>query len=487
MRPTLWTFAVLLVASGARAQTPTKDEVDWKVMPPPGPERPFQPPRATRLALEGGGVLLVVPNTALPLATVLFAMPGAGSTSDPADRAGLAAFTADLLDEGAGGLQARELAERVEALGSELATWAEEDAAFVRIASLTRNLPASLELVGKVLTAPAFEDDDGKRIHEDQTASVRLRRDRPGAVAQVVFEAGLYGAAAPYGHPAFGYLSDLGRFGVADARTFYQKQFARERLLVVVAGDVTPDTAKQQVEAALAGWKAAGEPVAAPAAVEKIASKSRLLVIDRPGAEQANVVIGTLGMTRVDDRSYALDVLTNVLGGTFTSRLNNRLREQLGYTYGATAYPTFHRQTGAVVISTALSTPKTALGMKEILTIVADIAKTPLSATELAAAQQNLIRGLPDYFRTNDDIADAFAGTALIGLPEDWFQGYADRVRGVTAAQVSAVAGSLLEPKRLIAVVVGPLDQIERDVSKVGFGKPTRFDPDGAPQAGRRK
>jgi zinc protease len=476
-------LALSLAAVPAAAQQP--EEVDWSRTPPLGPEREFEPPRPTRLALEGGGTLLVIEERALPLVTVLFVMPAAGSTSDPPDRAGLAAYTADLLDEGAAGMQARDIAESAETLGSELSTWAEEDAAFVRIVSLTRTLEASVALAGKALTAPSFEDDDGKRIHEDRAASVRLRRDLPGAVAHIVFEAGLYGASTPYGHPASGTLADLGRFGVADARAFYARHYARDRLIVVVAGDARPAEAKQLIERALAGWSAKGEAPAAVPVARKVASRSRLLVIDRPGAEQANVVIGGLGTTRADERSYPLDVLLNVLGGTFTSRLNHRLREQLGYTYGAFGYPTYHRHTGAVLISTALSTPRAADGMREILAMVAAMARTPLSQAELAAAQQNIVRRMPDTFRTNEDIADAFAGKELVGLPDDWYAGSAGRVRAVTAEQVSAAAKTFLDPRRLIAVVVGPLAEIEKDIARVGFGKPARFDPDGAP-VGRR-
>src|SRR5688572_24433780 len=234
--------------------------------PPLGEERVYEPPRATRLALEGGGTLLAIEDHRLPLVTVELAFSGAGSTADPPGRAGLAAYTATVLDEGAGGLSARALAEGFEGLGSQLSIWVEEDAAHIKVSALASKLSETLELAGKLVTAPAFDPREARRVHEDQATGVRLRRDRPGAVARVVLEGRLYGRAAPYGHPATGYVEDLSRFGVAEARSFYDEKYRRAGLFVVVVGDVSAAEARRLVDRSLAGWKGAPGDAPAPAA-----------------------------------------------------------------------------------------------------------------------------------------------------------------------------------------------------------------------------
>lgn len=482
MRAELGVVVVALSVGAAHAQVTSPPDVDWGKPPALAAERPFQPPGATRLALEGGGALLVVENHALPLVTVLFAMPGAGSAADPPGRTGLAAFTANLLEEGAGGLSAREVAEQLENLGSEIATWVEDDAGFVRVTALTQKLGPSLDITGKVLAAPAFAEGDARRTHEDQATAIKLRRDQPGAVAQVIFDGALFGPDSPHGHPTLGSARDFARVGVADARAFYRDRWATSRLLAVVAGDVTPAEAKQHIDRALAGWKQAGGAAPpAPASVITRAPPARLLVVDRRDAEQANVIVGATGIRRDDPDAYPLEVLLNLLGGTYSSRLNHRLREELGYTYGIGASSSYFRDGGTISFSSALATPTAPDGLRELLRIVGETTSAAVPAAELAATQQNLVRGLPLYFANNEDIVDAFAGAVLVGLPDDWFDGYAARVRAVTAEQVQAAARRLVAAERLVAVVVGPMATLEKPLAKLGFGKPRRYDPDGLP------
>lgn len=475
-----------LALAVAWAQVSAAQKVDWSQPPPLAAERPFQPPRPVRLTLEGGGTLLVIENHALPLVTVLFGMPGAGSTADPPGRSGLAAFTANLLDEGAGGLGARALAEGLENLGSELATWVEDDAGFVRLNALTQHLGPSLDLAGKVIVAPAFDDGEARRIHEDQVTAIALRRDRPGAVARVIFDAAVFGAGTPHGHPTLGSTRDFAKVGVADARAFYRERWVTSRLLVVVAGDVAPAEAKRHLDRALAGWKqgTAGWAVSSASGVEPAPAPrppARLLVVDRRDAEQANVIVGAAGIRRTDPDAYALEVLLNLLGGTYTSRLNHRLREELGYTYGIGAQAAFYRDAGTITFESALATPKTPDGMRELLRIVGETTAAEIPAGELAASQQNLVRGLPLYFASNDDVADAFAGIVLVGLPDDWFEGYARRIREVTAESVQGAARRLVAAERLVAVVVGPMGRLAKPLARLGFGKPRRYDADGNP------
>jgi zinc protease len=469
-------FVALLLCAPAAAQT---YPAGFDALPPLGAERPYAPPRAVLRTLASGAALWVVPEHGLPLATVLVVMPGAGSAADPDGQGGLADYSVDLMTEGAGPLGARALADRIEGLGSTLSGWAEEDAGFVRVSMLTAHEAETLEALGWVLAAPRFEDIDARRAHEDRVTAVQLRRDEPGAVAHLILTGALQGPKAAYGHPPLGTAADLARFGAAEARAFYRDRWAPARMIVVAAGDVDPDELQRRLDGALGGWRQPGTPPGRPA-VRKTPLPGRLRVVDRVGAEQANVLVGAIGLPRADARAFALEVATTILGGTFGSRLSHRLREELGYTYGVSASAGYLRATGLVAIETAIATPQTGRGLAETLRIVAELGRAPVGAAELAAAQQNLVRGLPQAFATNGQIADAFAGLAVNGLSEDWFAAYPDRVRRVTAADVRAVARAVLDPARLVTVVVGPLAAIGPDLARLGLGRPVHHDADGA-------
>ncbi len=454
-------------------------DVDWSKPPPLGAESTYTPPRPTRTLLANGASLLVVENHALPLATILAVMPGAGSTADPAGEAGLAAYTADLLDEGAGNLGSVELARRIESLGARMSAFAGRDAAFLQVSALTRNLAPSVEIMAKVLADPSFDAREGQRVHEDRLAEIALRRDRSGAVASLILLAALYGPSAPYGHPELGYAHDLTHITVADAHAFYRTHYDPSRLIVVVAGDVDPAAVRTLLDGTIGAWRPHGKlATAAPPAVRPVSPPGRLLVVDRPGAQQTSLRLGALGVTRGDPRAYATEVMATILGGTFTSRLSRRLREELGYTYGILAAATYLHHTGELTIETDVVTDKTHESIAEILRIIGELAKTPVSDAELQAAQRHLVRQLSQQFVSNDDIAQSFAVTALAGMPDDWFATYAAHVDAVTAADVRAAAATLAG-NGLIAVVVGDLAEIAPGLKPLGLGPIVRFDSDG--------
>jgi predicted Zn-dependent peptidase len=474
MRSNALGLLLLGLAAPAAAQP-----IDWSQPPPLGPEPTYTPPAPGVLALANGIPVWVVERRELPLVTVRLSLRRAGSTSDPAGKAGLAGYTADLLDEGAGGLGAVELAARLERLGTTLRTWAEEDAAYVEIGCLARNLQPSLALMAKVVTAPAFDAKEAARVREDRLIAVALRRDEPGAVAHLILEGALLGPQSPYGHPALGYAGELEQVTVDDAREFHARHYDASSSALLVAGDVDAAAVMKMLDAELGAWR--GAPPGADLSGGAPVRRGRLYVVDRGGAPQSHVLLGGVGIARSDPRAFALEVVANALGGTFSSRLIHRLREELGYTYDARLVGAYHRGTGLVVVDTSVVTPRTAAAIREIVRILADVRQRGLTADELKAAQQNLMRSLPQAFESVDGIAALYSDLAVTGLPPDWPAKYAARIAAVTGAEARAVARSLLDDKLLRLVVVGDMATVGRSLGELGFGRATTMDPDGVP------
>jgi len=454
---------------------------DWTKAPEPGPEPTFQPPVATRMKLRNGLSLLVIENHALPIVSMQLVVPGAGAANDPKGKGGLAAFTADLLDEGAAGMSAIAIAEEIDRLGASIGLYADADAAYVSVSTLSKTLEPTIELVTKLLTKPAFDAKEGERVKGDRLTSLELRRDRPREVASIMLNGAIFGIGTPYGHPTTGVRDEFKRLAIADARTFYKQRWNPTAMTLVVAGDVDPKALHAKLNASLGAWKQPGAKRPAPPAVRPAKLASRLLLVDRKDAAQSDVRIGIVGPDRKDSRYYAFEVFRTTLGDGFTSRLVQRLREQLGITYGANASMDWRLARGPFVIGTAIVTPATGQGVKETLDMVSALATTDVPADELEKSKQNLIRALPAMFATNASTAATYAELALFGLPDTWYSTYAARIRKVTAKDVKAVAAAFAPVDRLVISIVGDLAKIRTDLDKLGLGAPAMFDLYGAP------
>ncbi|HEY5949030.1 MAG TPA: insulinase family protein, partial [Kofleriaceae bacterium] len=175
------------------------------------------------------------------------------------------------------------------------------------------------------------------------------------------------------------------------------------------------------------------------------------------------------------------EVLSSTLGGGFTSRLVQRLREQLGITYGARAGMDYRLVPGPFVISTAIVTPETGHGLTEIFKILDDLASSDLPAEELDKSKQNLIRALPAQFQTNAATAGSFADLAVFGLPDNWYATYAANVRKVTAKDVKAAAKALIPSKNMVISIVGDMSKIKPDLDKLSLGDAEMHDLYGMP------
>ena len=474
-----------LVTAGSAVAAPSvfdKSEIkDWTKTPEPTTEPTFKAPVAQKLKLKNGVQLLVFENHKLPIVSLALVVPGAGTAADPKGKGGLASFTADLLDEGAGGLSAIGIAEETDRLGASIGIGADTDAAFVSVSTLAKTLDQTVDLATKLVTQPAFDDKEADRVHGDRTTSLELRRDRPREVAQLVLAGAIYGPQSAYGHPGSGVREEFKDITVADARAFYQEHWNPSVMTLVVAGDVDAKALQAKLDAGLGVWKPAGAKKPAKIAAPAAKAASRLLLVDRAGAAQSDVRIGLLGPDRKDARFFAFEVYRTTLGDGFTSRLVQRLREQLGITYGAKAGMDWRIAKGPFVISTAIVTAATGQGIGETLKMVDELTTTDIPAAELDKSKQNMIRALPARFETNASTADAFADLALQGLPIDWYTRYADGIRKVTAKDVKAAAKALVPTKSLFIAIVGDMSKVRADLDKLGLGDPAMFDLYGAP------
>lgn len=446
--------------------------IDWTQPPPADAEVAFAPPLPTELRLSNGARVLVIENHRLPLVSVRIAIESAGARSD-GPLPGLAALTADLLDEGAGARTALELPEELERLGASLTVGAGADATEVTLDTLASTLAPSLALTADVLMRPRLTADDFARIKAERLADLALRVDQPTAIARLVFNRVVYGRH-PYAPPIEGEAATVGKIQAADVERFFRAHYGPAAATIVVVGDVTVADARGALEAALGRWKGKATRPRRPAA--PVAAAPTLAFIDRPGAPQSVVAIGRLGPDAADPAQAADDIVNTALGGSFASRLNSALREEKGYTYGVGSTFIRNQWAGTWRVFSQIRTDVTVPAIKEALAIIAATAAAPLPPDELAKTKALIIRGLPQGFETNAGIASAYLGLALDGRPLTYYRDLPAALAAVTGEAGQRAAAAAWHD--LTIVVVGDAAAIGADLATLGLPI-VRYDADG--------
>ncbi len=446
--------------------------VDWTKPPAAWPEAAFAPPRPVTFTLADGVKVYLVENHRLPMVSVRVLHAAAGTRED-GDQAGLAALTADLLDEATRTRTALELPEELERLGTRLRIGAGVDGAVLTIDTLTETLEPALTIAADMIIRPRLAPEDFERIKAERLADLALRPDQPRAIAAVVFEQLVFGAH-PYASPGSGWRETVATLTLDDVTRFWSTHYAPRATSIIVAGDVT----RAQLEPILArtwgAWKATAKP--APAGARPAVAAPVLAVVDRPGAPQTVVTIGRLGPDAGDPRRADLDVINTAVGGSFAARLNARLREELGYTYGIFSTVWRGQRAGAWSVSSSIRTDVTGAAIREILAILKSTSAAPLPADELARTRSLIVRGLPQDFETNSAIAAAYASVIADRRPLTTYRDLPRQVARVTGPTARAAAASLWKDFHI--VVVGDWSAIAKDLESLGLPI-VRFSPDG--------
>ena len=451
-------------AAGLSAQVVDRNKPP-ELPPPPA----LKLPAVQTTVLPNGLMLAVVEMHKVPVVDVQL-LVDAGAARDPWAAPGLATFTATMLQQGAGARSALDVADEAAFLGAQLGTAAGFDGASASIHVPKRRLEAALDLLADVVLRPAFADSEIARQRELRAAQLVQQRDEPVSVANIAFPAIVYGREHPYGHPLNGTDSATARLARESVAEFYRTYYRPNGARILVVGDVTLAEARRLIAARFAGWERAEVPAFPSPAVAPPAAARTVYLIDKPGAAQSVVRIGHLGPARATPDWFALEVLNTILGGAFTSRLNQNLRETRGYTYGAFSQFVPRRLSGAFVALASVVTAKTDSSLIEFLKELRRIRDEPVAPPELAKAKAYLTLGLPGDFETTGGAAARFRELLSLGLPLDYYDRYVDRINAVTAADVQRVARQYIDPDRFDILVVGDKAKIEAGIKALNEG-----------------
>ena len=435
--------------------------------PAAGAPRPYRFPEFDRRRLENGLTVWMVPLPGSTMANAHFVVD-AGAATEPEEHGGVAALTAQLLVTGTRRLDASEFAEATERLGIEVSSESSWDSARAAFQSLPEHLEAGIELLAEMMREPRFDPGEFERLRAERLNEILQMRSDPGRLAEEMFLRHVFDASTPYRRLSAGTPETVATLGLEDVRRHHAKHWKPSESHLIVVGSIDPEAVMRAAQMRLGDWQGAGPGHRdfTPGA----GGGRRVVIVDRPGSVQSELRMGHLGIERTSPSYFPALVLGALLGGVFGSRLNLRLREELGYTYGARAGFDPRRAAGSFSAAAAVQTEVTADAMREMLAQLERIREAAPELGELREVRDFLVGVFPLRFETTGGVAVAMEPLVVYGLPDDYWQTYRANLEGVGPAEVLGAARELVRPDELLMLTVGDAGRIRESVEAAGFG-----------------
>ena len=447
--------------------------VDRSRLPDVGPDPSFAFPAIVHHTLANGLRVRAVEHHSVPIITLALQLDG-GSGGDTPGRDGLAALVADMIDEGTGSLDAIDVSDALARIGGDYDIDVGPDATTFSLTTLTRFADRGASLLAAMITTPALRDADFERVKRLRLDRLRQLKDSPPALAERAFLRLMYGSHA-YGHLPIGSDETLRHLMLADVVTLHRDRFRPAAATMVVAGGMPAADLIAVVDRAFGQWSAASDasPDAPASTLTSFPMPPRLALVARDAAAQSELRIGHLSARRDTPDYPALLVMNAVLGGQFVSRINLKLREEKGYTYGARTGFDWHKGLSPFALQASVHTASTADAIRDALAELEGIrGNRPPTPQELGLAKASLTRGYPRNFETAQQVARAVTQLALHNLPDTYFAEFVPKVHAVTADAVVAAAQTYLEPSRLTTLIVGDYAAIRDTLPTLNLGEP---------------
>lgn len=434
-------------------------------LPPFGKDKPLAVPKITQQTLANGLQVWVVPRNGIPRVDYVLAVRGAGFGADTADAPGRAKLLAGLLSEGTTRRSSRQIAEAAQAMGGALSASASNDGISIVANALASHADAMARLLAEVARQPAFPDG------EVQLAKVNALQGLKAASTQPGFRAAKALDGAIYGDHAYGRTQEteaaIQAVTAEGLRAEHARRFRPDRALLVITGRIDAAQAMKLAQAAFGDWKASGEPVPDLPAPVATAPVQRLL-LERPGSVACTLRLGRPGMAASGDEQVALRLTSTIIGSGFSSRINQNLREEKGYTYGARAGGQSWRVGGAITGGADVRNEVTGAAMTEYIKEYRRLGAEPVPEGELAMNKRYMAGSYLVSTQLQGSLGRQLANNWLIGLPADFLGKFVPAIQKVTAVQVQAIGRKYFNPDEQSWVVVGDSSKIAEQLKAFG-------------------
>ena len=453
--------------------------------PTPGTPRPYDFPSVDRLALTNGLRVIVADLPGRPLVSAALVMRN-GAADEAASHAGATVLAARALAEGTERYDAIGLVEASERLGASLHADAGWDALTVSVDVPAARLEPALDLVAEMALRPTFPESEVERLRDERLNDLLQAKADPRRRADEAFADTIYEPISPYHRPSGGMRETVRELTPARLRSSYERGLDPARSALIIGGDLSGLDVPAMVERLLGDWRAPIAAVSQGPIEDAGAVRERFVrVLHRPGSVQTEIRIGHVGVPRRIEDFYPLSVMGAILGGLFNSRLNMKLREEKGYTYGAGAGFDLRRAAGPFAARAAVNTEVTVPAVLDFMAELKRIRDAPVTDAELRAARDYLVGVFPLRFETPGAIVGALSGLFIHDLPDDELARYRPAIEAVKTDEVQAAARSRISPDRMAIVLVGDADAFAEALEAAALGPLTIERETGVLEEGR--
>ena len=460
--------------------------VDRTKLPEAGTPPDARFPAIARATLPNGLKVVLAERHSIPQVNLTL-LVDAGYAADQFAAPGTASLALDMLDEGTTRRTALQISDTLSQLGAQLFTSSQLDVSRVALSTLKENLDPALDIFADVVLNPSFPQADFQRQQRQRLARIQREKVQPVQMALRVFPQLLYGTNHAYGNPLTGSGTEASVSAMTrdDLVRFHRTWFKPNHATLVIVGDVSMAEIQPKLARLFSRWPGGAVPLKN---VSTVADQPRPLVyiLDRPGAEQSVILAADLAAPKANAHEYAIEAMTSLLGGQFTSRINMNLREAKHWSYGAFTLIWDARGQRPFIAYAPVQTDKTKESMIEVDRELRGIlGPKPVSADELTKAQANLTLTLPGTWETMDAVQGSLEQLVTFGLDDHYYETYAQRVRALTVPDAAGAAQETIRPDHLVWVVVGDRAKIEAGIRELNFGEMRFLDADGKPLAAR--
>jgi zinc protease len=440
-------------------------------------------PEIQTATLSNGVDIVLAERHAVPVVEMSIQFD-AGYAADAGGKLGVASFAMEMLDEGTDSRSALEIAADAERLGANVAAGSTLDTSGVTLSALTNNLDESIDLWADIVENPAFADDEIERTRTQWLANIEQEKSEPTSLALRVLPPALYGPGHAYAVPFTGSGTEESISSITrdDLTAFHDTWLRPDNATIFVVGDTTLAEITPMLERALSGWRAPSTPLTTKNIADvPLPTHPRVVLIDKPGSPQSLILAGHLAPGLGTDRDIAYEAMNDVLGGTFTARVNMNLREDKGWAYGAQTVLQGAKGPRPFLVYAPVQTDRTGDSLRELINDLEAIKTTrPITAEEMDRVIADSTRSLPGQFETAAAVLGSLTSSARYGRPLDYAASLTERYEALTLNDVEN-ATSIVHPEALIWVVVGDLSQIRDQVEALDLAPIEIWNDDGEP------
>ncbi len=430
--------------------------------------------------LSNGMELIVANRSAVPVVNIRMSLD-AGYASDQFGELGTSSLAMTMLDEGTTSRSALEISDELARLGARFNAGSGIDSSTVGISALKENLDASLDIFADIVLNPAFPENELERLRKMRTARIQQEKTQPVGLAIRIFPKLLFGAGHAYSMPLTGSGTEesVGRISRDSLVDYHQTWFRPNNATMIVVGDTSMAEMKPKLERLFRNWEPGTTPTKNVADINLRATE-QVYVIDRPGSEQSIIFAGNIAPAISDGNEIAVETMNEIIGGSFTSRINMNLREDKSWAYGAFTMLLDTKAQRPFLAYAPVQTDKTMESMAEIKRELQEyLGDNPATDEEINKVKSNNTLSLPGRWETASAVLRDIGEIVTNDLPDNYWDTYAENVRNVSAEQIGTAAAAVIKPDNLIWVVVGDREKIESRIRELEIGEIILLDTDG--------